>query len=133
MSAPQQSLVQLARERVGTSEKSESPRKTDVEASAIQVDTQDVFNEGDSGVDPVYQAKARLLNDAIQEVGMGKYQVRLCVFVDQGRNHSHDAFPRSAADLCSGSCSSLPASGGSRQYTFIFRPCVRVLKRVYLF
>ena len=85
MSATQQSLVQLARERVGTSEKSESPRKTDVEASAIQVDTQDVFDEGDSGVDPVYQAKARLLNDAIQEIGMGKYQVCLFFTVDQGR------------------------------------------------
>lgn len=26
--------------------------------------------------DPVYQAKARILNHAIQEIGMGKYQVR---------------------------------------------------------
>ena len=26
-------------------------------------------------VDPVYQAKARILNHAIQEIGMGKYQV----------------------------------------------------------
>ena len=26
-------------------------------------------------VDPVYQAKAHVLNQAIQEIGMGKYQV----------------------------------------------------------
>jgi hypothetical protein len=26
-------------------------------------------------VDPVYQAKARILNQAIQEIGMGRYQV----------------------------------------------------------
>ena len=114
-------------------EHSEKGKRGDIETSSIPVDTRDVFDEGDCGIDPVYQAKAHLLNEAIQEVGMGKYQVRLCVFVDQGRNHSHDAFPRSAADLCSGSCSSLPASGGSRQYTFIFRPCMRVLKRLYPF
>jgi len=28
-------------------------------------------------VDPVYQAKARILNQALQEIGMGKYQVRI--------------------------------------------------------
>lgn len=48
--------------------------KRDVEAHAIHVETHDIF-EDDSGVDPVYQAKARILNDAIQEIGMGKYQV----------------------------------------------------------
>ena len=31
-------------------------------------------------VDPVYQAKAELLNAAIQEIGMGKYQVSVYVF-----------------------------------------------------
>ena len=34
----------------------------------------DLFEDGT--VDPVYQAKARVLNAAIQEIGMGKYQVR---------------------------------------------------------
>lgn len=34
----------------------------------------DLFEEG--SVDPVYQAKARVLNAAMQEIGMGKYQVR---------------------------------------------------------
>ncbi len=28
-------------------------------------------------VDPVYRAKARLLNQAIRDIGIGKYQVRL--------------------------------------------------------
>lgn len=31
-------------------------------------------------VDPVYQAKAELLNAAIQEMGMGKYQVGVFIF-----------------------------------------------------
>ena len=37
----------------------------------------DIFStDGTSGLDRVYHAKARLLNTAIQEMGMGKYQVR---------------------------------------------------------
>lgn len=35
----------------------------------------DIYEEDDS-VDPVYHAKARVLGDAFQEIGMGKYQVR---------------------------------------------------------
>lgn len=41
----------------------------------IQAQTEDVYDG--AGMDPVYQAKARLLNDALQEIGMGKYQVSL--------------------------------------------------------
>ncbi len=37
--------------------------------------TVDLFEDG--SVDPVYQAKARLINSALQEMGMGKYQVRI--------------------------------------------------------
>ena len=33
----------------------------------------DLFS--DETVDPIYQAKAHVLNQAIQEIGMGKYQV----------------------------------------------------------
>lgn len=33
----------------------------------------DLFSN--ESVDPVYQAKARILNQAIQEIGMGRYQV----------------------------------------------------------
>ena len=41
---------------------------------AIDAKTEDVYTEG--SLDPVYQAKATILNDALQEIGMGKYQVR---------------------------------------------------------
>lgn len=33
----------------------------------------DMYDDG--SIDPVYQAKARVLNNAIQEIGMGRYQV----------------------------------------------------------
>ena len=48
-------------------------KKNDADAVVIQAVTQDIYDE--SSLDPVYQAKARLLNDALQEIGMGKYQV----------------------------------------------------------
>ena len=35
---------------------------------------EDLFEEG--AVDAVYQAKARVLNAAVREIGMGRYQVR---------------------------------------------------------
>ena len=47
------------------------PKYQDV---SIQKANNDIYEDG--AVDPVYQAKARLLNEAIQEIGMGKYQVR---------------------------------------------------------
>ena len=40
----------------------------------IQADTENVY-EHDS-LDPLYAAKAKILNDSLQEIGMGKYQVR---------------------------------------------------------
>ncbi|THH31336.1 hypothetical protein EUX98_g2842 [Antrodiella citrinella] len=55
-----------------------------VKHSQFQVETQDVFGEEDSGVDPIYQAKARILNDALQEIGMGKYQWWLFVVTGFG-------------------------------------------------
>ena len=52
------------------------------QGQSYMVDTQrnkplieDVLPDG--SVDPVYQAKAELLNEAIQQIGMGKYQVGL--------------------------------------------------------
>lgn len=39
----------------------------------VQKANNDLYEDGT--IDPVYQAKARLLNAAIQEIGMGKYQV----------------------------------------------------------
>ncbi|KAJ8469354.1 hypothetical protein ONZ51_g9045 [Trametes cubensis] len=49
----------------------------------IPVETHDIF-EDDSGVDPVYQAKARILNDAFQEIGMGRYQWYLFIVAGFG-------------------------------------------------
>lgn len=57
---------------------SELERKDEVYADTPATSTAtvnvDLFGEG--SVDPVYQAKARVLNAAIQDIGMGKYQVR---------------------------------------------------------
>ena len=43
------------------------------EVVGADADTTAVLPAG--SVDPVYQAKAKVLNDAIQAIGMGKYQV----------------------------------------------------------
>jgi hypothetical protein len=57
---------------------SEKHSKDDVVTSevVIQADTENIYDEQDS-LDPVYAAKAKILNDSLQEIGMGKYQVRL--------------------------------------------------------
>ena len=39
----------------------------------VQNATNDIYEDG--SIDPVYQAKAHVLNAAIQEIGMGRYQV----------------------------------------------------------
>jgi hypothetical protein len=49
---------------------------------AIQAETEDIYT--DDAIDPIYQAKARILNDALQEIGMGKYQVGSFFFRDIG-------------------------------------------------
>ncbi|KAH9841718.1 MFS general substrate transporter [Rhodofomes roseus] len=41
---------------------------------SAHIDPRDLYNEEDSGVDPVYQAKAKILNEAFMEIGMGRYQ-----------------------------------------------------------
>lgn len=43
-----------------------------VEKNVFQAEAQDVYDE--PAIDPIYQAKARILNDALQDIGMGKYQ-----------------------------------------------------------
>ncbi|KAH9841719.1 MFS general substrate transporter [Rhodofomes roseus] len=53
-------------------------------AHAIQAETHDVYDEDESGVDPVYLAKARVLNEAFQEIGMGKYQWYLFIVAGFG-------------------------------------------------
>ncbi|KAF8074178.1 MFS general substrate transporter [Lyophyllum atratum] len=48
----------------------------------VQALTENIFTS--DAVDPVYQAKARILNDAIQEIGMGRYQWGLFVVTGFG-------------------------------------------------
>ena len=45
-------------------------------ALAVRVEYHDIFDGDGLAVDPVYYRKAHILNAAIQEIGMGKYQVR---------------------------------------------------------
>lgn len=59
-------------------ESSKSKKDFDVEATILSVsshDSHDMYDGDDSTVDPVYRAKIMLINDAFQEIGMGKYQV----------------------------------------------------------
>ncbi|KAL1950453.1 hypothetical protein VTO73DRAFT_5577 [Trametes versicolor] len=64
----------LARSESWQDSKAEKGDSRHVEAHAIPVDTHDMYEGDDSAVDPVYHAKAHILNDAFQEIGMGKYQ-----------------------------------------------------------
>jgi len=52
----------------------ESPAKCDSAKLPTKL-IADLFDDSEGSVDPVYQAKARILNQALQEMGMGKYQV----------------------------------------------------------
>jgi hypothetical protein len=41
----------------------------------------------EGSLDPVYQAKAQVLNEAMQEIGMGRYQVRAkCLMYAQSQS-----------------------------------------------
>ena len=52
-------------------------KEKEVEVSdSVEVDSLDDLYDDDS-VDPVYRAKAHLLNKAVIEIGMGRYQVRI--------------------------------------------------------
>ncbi|KAI9430545.1 MFS general substrate transporter [Lactarius indigo] len=48
---------------------------------AIRAETENVF---DDSLDPLYAAKAKVLNDALQEIGMGKYQWYLFIVTGFG-------------------------------------------------
>ncbi|KDQ59857.1 hypothetical protein JAAARDRAFT_33431 [Jaapia argillacea MUCL 33604] len=56
--------------------------KASTEDGVIGAETQDIYSE--DSLDPVYQAKARILNDAFQEIGMGKYQWYLFIVTGFG-------------------------------------------------
>lgn len=52
------------------------PNEKSASIDTIEIKQQeDLYEEG--SIDPVYQAKAHVLNRAIQETGMGRYQVCL--------------------------------------------------------
>ncbi|EGN93900.1 hypothetical protein SERLA73DRAFT_63292 [Serpula lacrymans var. lacrymans S7.3] len=61
---------------------SKDEKKNGVRVDELQAGTQDIYTDG--AVDPVYQAKAKILNDAFQEIGMGKYQWHLFVVAGFG-------------------------------------------------
>ncbi|KAL4248788.1 MFS transporter superfamily protein [Abortiporus biennis] len=65
-----------------SSSSQEKKRSIDEQNVYITKVNDDLFEEG--SVDPVYQAKARLLNAAIQEIGMGKYQWYLFIVAGFG-------------------------------------------------
>jgi hypothetical protein len=54
-------------------EKSYHDGEKEDRGDGVKTQTLDIFT--DDSLDPVYKAKARILNDALQEIGMGKYQV----------------------------------------------------------
>ncbi len=56
---------------LGDKEKARDERGDNSSIIAMDPTLDNSFLEADS----VYQAKARILNDAIQEIGMGRYQV----------------------------------------------------------
>lgn len=72
----------------------DSSRKIDETYGNKEPSAQTVARDGeapvsvleDGSLDPVYEAKAKMLNKAIQDIGMGKYQWQ--VSVDPGGAHS---------------------------------------------
>ncbi|KAG1775527.1 MFS general substrate transporter [Suillus placidus] len=63
-------------------EQGELRKDKESESSDMQAETWDIFTE--DSLDPVYQAKARILNDALQKIGMGRYQWYLFVVAGFG-------------------------------------------------
>ncbi|KAF8443664.1 MFS general substrate transporter [Boletus edulis BED1] len=59
-----------------SSEEGKNNNEKDCTRHIFETETQDIYDE--PSLDPVYQAKARILNDALQEIGMGKYQASSC-------------------------------------------------------
>lgn len=63
-------------------EQGELRKAQECESLDVHAETRDIFTE--DSLDPVYHAKARILNDALQEIGMGKYQWYLFVVAGFG-------------------------------------------------
>ncbi len=100
-----------------------SSRDLDGTVKTAQVELYDIFEGDENAVDPVYHAKARVLNAAFQEIGMGRYQVR------------YGSLPRCAMelnstnDVCydSGTCSSSAGLAGSRELRGPAMDCICAL------
>ncbi|KAI8978705.1 MFS general substrate transporter [Trametes punicea] len=76
MSASQATLPSLMGIPDGSTEagKEKNVPVYDLETKNVPVERYDIIDDEGSSLDPVYTAKARILGDAFQEMGMGKYQ-----------------------------------------------------------
>ena len=114
-----------------TDSSQEDPEKA---GYTFEVELQDVYEEGESGIDPIYHAKARVLNSAFQEIGMGKYQVSIVSCFHEHMRFQEAWSLRANAPRCnanrrcfhpdcifrSGSCSSSPDLDGSRTWLLFY-------------
>jgi hypothetical protein len=91
--APCSSFAQLA--RTMSESGPDSPVKSDIKGKEINAVTETVYEAEESdSLDPVYQAKAKILNNAIQEIGMGSYQVFRALY------YLKEFFPLTYLDAC---------------------------------
>ncbi|KAI0641053.1 MFS general substrate transporter [Trametes meyenii] len=95
----------------GDSEKESVMRETT--RRVLSGSTMDIFEDGT--VDPVYQAKARVLNAAIQEVGMGRYQWWLFAVAGFGW-FADSVWPLLASLILSPVVSEFRVAGGSPNF-----------------
>lgn len=94
-----------------------SMEKVDVDTKIAPVGGLYDIIEDESAVDPIYTAKAKILSDAFQEIGMGKYQVRPSGRAArlQSQFCTLNCVLISISDY-SGICLSSQVSGGSREW-----------------
>ncbi|OSC97471.1 MFS general substrate transporter [Trametes coccinea BRFM310] len=74
MSLPPPHSPPRSRESVGSTESEKLAPSFVVETKITPIERYDIINDEDSTLDPVYTAKARIIGDALQEIGMGRYQ-----------------------------------------------------------
>lgn len=65
--------------RSSLDKQADSDKGKSYDEDVVPAETNDIYT--DAAIDPVYQAKARILNDALQEIGMGRYQVCIDVCI----------------------------------------------------
>jgi hypothetical protein len=64
----------MSSEKAGERELESEKSRAFNDSENISIVATDIY-AGSANLDPVYEAKARILNNAVQEIGMGKYQV----------------------------------------------------------